>query len=809
MEKNKKAEMAYQNPFPVTAVANFHNNVQNNLIVETSAIKEAKTLIDTWIKNNDGITVAVQGEYGTGKTQLAIELKKYISNYDKDTFNFICLDSPSDGFLKMYKNRFLNELTKTQVLKRLKECYSQIIIDDLKEDELYSEIINRQTKLMKGLELIQKLGLPKSKYDRIFEKRLEDITNNTYFVPALLLLMEPQFEDEVWKWFGGAEPSEALKERFVDFSINNDSLALDAIGVFAFLFGQQGCKFVLFIDEMEKILSNTEEIQLGSFDALKKLFATVKATKSLLILCGLPDYYEAFPRDVQQRIGYEIKTKEISLSEVKNYISNANQLTNNIKSCSPFSDEILKIVIDISHGNIRMIIRLLYHSYNWYLNNNQDIDIKALCIILDNIYGLDTDNVRTGLAQMIVSMGWRFKEKKENGNDNADMVMDFWLPSVLTPLDSFDKGIEVYIASNMVSDDDYQRIYSKIHNESSNYKIVVVEGFISKKYYDLLSKDVKHILQYRAHDFKTIFLSIVEGEQAAYQNALNKDNIVITNEKIDQLTRIVRNAVSEANEKFIGKQEFYYFINKYFDNNSQSFYELPNKDSEFYLMLYELQQVIYYKTVNVDISEQGHSEVGTLYFIREINYIMYYAFDKPQKPLISYAYFNIQQSLKSLYELVNHIVKYQSVSLLSELSKYRYLFECFCMYHDTHEKRSINMVEDGVLSQYIVRPYNNSNMLEILDAMKQLSQYFCAVLINKCPDVLLQYSDLFIEYYFVLHSTDSIIYHHGKNTNLIGLLHEYYDLIRRYSDDEFFQSQHEIDALFRDYDKLLRRTLYD
>lgn len=808
MEKSKKAEIVYQNPFPVTAVANFHNNVQNNLIVETNAIKRAKTLVDTWIKNNDGVTVAVQGEYGTGKTQLAIELKKYISNYDEDTFSFICLDSPSDGFLKMYRDRFLNELTKKQVLKRLQECYSQIIIDDLKEDDLYSEIINRQTKLMKGLELVQKLGLPKSKYDRIFEKRLKDVTNNAYFVPALLLLMEPQFEDEVWKWFGGTDPSEALKERAVDFSIDNDSLALDAIGVFAFLFGQQGCKFVLFIDEMEKILSNTEEMQLGSFDALKKLFATVKATKSLLILCGLPDYYEAFPRDVQQRIGYEIKTKEITLSEVKSYISNANQLTNNIKSCSPFSDEILKIIIDISHGNIRTIIRLLYHSCNWYLNNNQDIDVKTLCMILNSVYGLDTDNVQTGLEQMIISMGWLFKEKKESGNDNANMVMDFWLPAVGTSLDSFDRGIEIYIVSNMVSDEDYQGICKKIHNESLNCKIIVVKGFISKKYYNLLSKDAKHVLQYRTHDFKAIFLSVIEGEQAAYQNEFNRDNIIITNEKIDQLTRIVRNAVSEANSKFIGKQEFYYFIDKFFEDKNHSFYELPSKDSEFYLMLHELQQAIDNRTINMDISDRRQVEVGALYFIREINFIIYYAFEEPQKPLISYIHFNMHQSLRVFHQFVDEMVSYQVKSLSPDLNRYYYLLDCFCSYYDgSYEQRNKNMIEDYVLIPPIVRPYNNNSLLDTSNAMKQLSQYFCTFIVNRFPQILSEYCDLFIRYYFNIYSIDSIIYRNERNIDMFEVLPEYYDLIRKYLDDELFQPRY-ISELFSNYERLLRRTLY-
>ena len=100
---------SYINPFPVTAVANFYNNIQNSLIVETGAIKRTKEIVQNWIiSNSDGITIAIQGEYGTGKTQLAIELRKYIRGYSENKYHFICLDNPSISIQEMYKNRFLN-----------------------------------------------------------------------------------------------------------------------------------------------------------------------------------------------------------------------------------------------------------------------------------------------------------------------------------------------------------------------------------------------------------------------------------------------------------------------------------------------------------------------------------------------------------------------------------------------------------------------------------------------------------------------------------------------------------------------------
>lgn len=168
MTENK--EVVYKNPFPVTAVANFYNNMQNDMIVETKAIKKIKEVIDKWVLDeNDGITIAVQGEYGTGKTQLAIEIQRYFKQYSEEKYHFICLDSPSSSFLELYKNRFLNELTKVQVLERLEECYLEIIIKDMADDEIYQKFIQDKRNI-KSIELIEYFGLAKSKYDLLFEK---------------------------------------------------------------------------------------------------------------------------------------------------------------------------------------------------------------------------------------------------------------------------------------------------------------------------------------------------------------------------------------------------------------------------------------------------------------------------------------------------------------------------------------------------------------------------------------------------------------------------------------------------------------
>ena len=802
---------SYINPFPVTAVANFYNNIQNSLIVETGAIKRTKEIVQNWIiSNSDGITIAIQGEYGTGKTQLAIELRKYIRGYSENKYHFICLDNPSISFLEMYKNRFLNELSKMQVLERLEECYFDIVLSELENDDLYRGIIQRKRKLLKSVELIEQLGLPKSKYDRIFEKKLKSVTENARFVPALLLLMMPQFEDEMWEWFNGAEPSDALRERNVDFSMNSDTFALEAIGVFAFLFGQQGHRFVLFIDEMEKIVSNTEETKQESFEALKKLFETVKATKSMLILCGLPDYYDAFPKDAKQRVGFEIKTKAITLPEIKEYISNANKRYNGIESCFPFSDSLLNNILDFSKGNIRTIIRILYHSGNWYIDNKLDIDENALCVILKNAYGtFDTSNVSAVLNQIFISKGWLFEEKKIFKCDKKEMIIDYWIPSVLTKKDTIEKGIEVYIIQNVVSNDEYKIIDAKICKNTNNLKLLIVEGFISEKFYELLLKKVKHIMKFGANNFNELFVSVIENERARYENELNKDNLLITNEKIEQLSRIVNRAIVDINQNFIGKQEFYYFMKKFLDKENSTFYEIPDKDSEFYLTISEIQRVIE-SIRDLDIRKIDEYELGVLYFVREINYIIFYMAEEPQKMQISYSYRNVYEGCNQLLKIVQNIANNSGTFFYKKFKKYEFLLKYLCQTFELDERKKYVFREGRFINPFLEESYSKYNLLEASNRIKQVSQNFCAYILIDFPDVLDEYSNLFIHFYYFMYVIEPKIIHKGESTFSLEILREYYDLIKRYTrKHNNIISLESLSILFENYERELRRSRYE
>lgn len=797
----EKVNVKYKNPFPVTAVANFYNSLQNDLIVETNAIKKIKKIFDTWISNkSDGITIAVQGEYGTGKTQLAIEMQRYIFQYNKK-YHFICLDNPSNSYLEMYKNRFLNEITKEQVIERLEACYHEIIINDMAQNKIYEKAIETN-KNMTSLELIECFGLAKSRYDLIFEKKLVEVTKNKKFVNALLLLMETRFEKEVWDWFNGEEASKAMKERGVNFSIDDDSIALETIGIFAFLFGQNEHCFILFIDEMEKIISNTEKNKKGSFEALKNFIEMVKATKSMLILCGLPDYYVALPKDIQQRIGYEVKTKGITLKEIKEYVRNANEKVNRKKSYIPFCEKILENILDISSGNIRTIIRLLYHSGVWYSENNLELNEKALSEIVTNAYGtFDLTSIRRVLSQVFISNGWSYEEKKSY----KQAVIDFWLPSILTKENTLDNGIEIYLIQNLLSEEEYKEISERINNNTNNCKIFVVEGFINDYYYKQLTEGGRHVFRYNMPEFKELFVSFIEGEKIRHENSVKQDRLSILNEKIERLSKIISSSIKNINENTIGKQEFYYFVRRLLDVK-EDFYTIPDKDSECYLLINEIHKAIntFERTAT---NEHG---MGVLYLYREFSYILYYLLEKPDKLPIYIKRVDVYSVTESIFMLTDHFSISCGTNFQKVLDNYQFILKYLCNSNYFNSERVVYRSNTSKTDIFLMDMIYSNDFFYASNKIKQISQIFCSELLAIRPEVINNYNTVFSYFYYFMYGIEPKIIRRETIDYDIEVVREYYDILMRY----FTSYRHHnfgenIEKIFVNYEKGLRNMIYE
>jgi hypothetical protein len=146
-----------------------------------------------------------------------------------------------------------------------------------------------------------------------------------------------------------------LEERGIRRRIDDDAAALEALGVMAFLFGQQHHRFILFIDEIEKVLSHTaaHRPEESAILALKKLMESMSKTRALLVLIGLPEFQDFLPEDARQRITAVIRPSDVTANEIAEYVREANRRAGKKDSLEPFTLDSIDYLSEIAGGNSR------------------------------------------------------------------------------------------------------------------------------------------------------------------------------------------------------------------------------------------------------------------------------------------------------------------------------------------------------------------------------------------------------------------------------------------------------------------------
>jgi|GEM_PF-2516312 len=656
MTEVESKEQFLCNPFPATAVARLAKGAREFLNIETEAFKQAKLQVADYLrqKEDNGRTICIVGEYGTGKTHLALSILNAIEENDDETLHPFYLDAPSDNFLELYRKRFLPRLDRRQVLERLDECYADVVAGDLKSDEMYSMIVNKlANREVSAIDVIRKFGLLESKYQRQFQEKLKHITDDPCFSMALTLFQQSEFEEDIWNWLSGKSPTEALKERGIVKTINEDALALEAIGVLAFLFGQQGHRFILLIDELEKVFSSNDNHfpDESAMLAFKKLFETVGKTKALLVLCGLPDYYEALPLDAKQRVSFVLRPSALSGEDVVNYIKKANYKVFNEEILRPFTIDVAKYIATITGGNARMVVRICYHAFQYALNECKEIDRLIVEKIVQEQFGIHTEeDLSAEITQVIERRGWLFETKKIITKNKSKQTADFWMP-----IANDENGIAITIVKSLLSKDDSKQIIKKSlffkKEDSKGIKVatvLIIGGYLSDNLKSELNQAFHRVVLYNIKHFKDDLDSVLTGLRIKIEEQSKENDIVQIKEKLGQLDRQVRILSDFIMNDLPTKKELLnsiqYSVSTSLDtlNKKHSFYAMPRKSSAFYPVIArirELDETIRKTFFDLSFLNLHYNykflydrkTLGYFYLFREIMYIFCNILEYPQK----------------------------------------------------------------------------------------------------------------------------------------------------------------------------------
>jgi Cdc6-like AAA superfamily ATPase len=539
------------NPFPATAVARLTKNSQELLTIETAALKQLRAQVNDYLHNRAdvGKTLCIIGEYGTGKTHLLMEILRVIQETQDNTLHAFYLDAPSDNFLSLYQERFLPRLDPLEVHRRLREAFAEVVAKELEGDLIYSDLTSQiRSGTLDPIAVVKQVGLMESKLLRQFKESLKGITEDECFATALYLFSIPEFQDAIWAWFRGNEPEDALRERGITKVINNDAIALETIGVLAFLFGQQGHRFVLLIDELEKVFSSENVPTESTFLAFKKLFEAISKTKALLVLSGLPDFYEALPEDAKQRVSMVIKPSLLKQADVAEYIREANKKSFGKGQLDPFSSSMIDYIVTLASGNARKIIRICYHTFQVAISENTKVSRSIIREVIQDQFAAESkEQVEQEIMQVIEKRGWLFETEQfldETGQvgkkTGTNIVrLDYWLP-----IGKDDLGIGINHVTDIFSEDDkdaviekYGKISQKDRNGTKIASVLVISGFVAENLLKDLEDAFTRVIVYKSRDFSDALDAVLVGLRVRIEEREKEDKLDLVIFRLQQLDR--------------------------------------------------------------------------------------------------------------------------------------------------------------------------------------------------------------------------------------------------------------------------------
>jgi Cdc6-like AAA superfamily ATPase len=520
------------NPFPPAAVATFPTPPSEVLTIETRAVREVDDFIDSYLRaaeardgaagpgdppgglpRGTGRICVIEGNYGTGKTHLALEMIRHIDDAhtrsEVDTRVFYCI-APGGSFLALYKGLVEDVIGYDEVQRRVREFYADIVANALRDRPFTGELVNR---LERGdvfpEDVIERLGLREGELREELRRRLSSVTQDEAFTRALVLLVRGDLNKLAWEWLVGGSPSQVIREQGIEKRISTDVQALDALGVIALLYGRKNRRFVLIIDEFENLATSLNRSDAGKVQAFKQLIEVFRAAGALLVVCGLPDIFNILPRDTN-RLDKTIIPSGLTEKELTWYIEGKQAPLAGERTLEPFTPKSVGYLVSMTGGTAREVVQLCYYAFERAAATGNKITPTDISLVARQRMPNDgIERARAEIEDVLSEQGWP-NEHSVAVSQDADTLADFWVPG-----DEPGTGCSVILSASILEEAPAHELADQLRALKSDQPrrevILVVSGYLPADlrpaFEDALG--AKYVIVYRSATFARDFALVI------------------------------------------------------------------------------------------------------------------------------------------------------------------------------------------------------------------------------------------------------------------------------------------------------------
>lgn len=573
------------NPFPRAAIATVDGRELTHTI-ETEAVKQVRRQVDAYLKattaegdksdgealsQGSGAVMVIAGEYGTGKTHLALEILAHLDKADAHVREFTTgffIPTPGSTLTLLYRELMVRRFLRPEVVARVRELYAEVVFEELEQGEMIPpELLERlKASAFDPVVLVDRLALIESALLDGLRERLRQVTEKEVFATALALLIRPRFEEEVWLWLCGEVPSPALRERGIETTLADDPLVLEALGVVALLHGRRGRRFVLVVDEMEKLMLSGD--RATTVAAVKRMLETFRKAGALLACCGLPEIFNLLPEDTG-RIEPSVYTSPLESAEVVGYIRSVQSRQAGEDVLEPFDEDVVDLLVQLTGGVAREVIKLCYACYDAAAAARTMVTPEMVRDEARSVFTLKTvAQVRDDVRSALKMEGFVHRVQVPVPGVAGQPPADFWIPFSEHDEEGLE-GCAVYVTDPVLDQGRVADLIARAHAVRSRSPrreaILVCSGYVKPATADELTEafstrpvlfDPREFLQ----AFSNALAAVIPGEGRAGDPPPTAPLPPVTVEALDPLLAMLermqrqqtetRHALDELSERW-------------------------------------------------------------------------------------------------------------------------------------------------------------------------------------------------------------------------------------------------------------------
>lgn len=432
------------NPFPRVAVARTSAVRPDAPTITTDAIAHLRQVIDEYVREtlatvddgdpdefppNDGRVIVIEGNYGVGKTHLLLDALGRLDGARRDGLDPRSYRvTPGGSFLLLYTELMEKSIGVDEMAKRVLEFYTDLLIEDLRGNHLMELLIGQlQRDEVDPRVIVERYGLGEGALRAKLRRKLSVVTGDESFSRALMLLLQPELREIVWNWFIGGTPGQLLREHGLDRPIETDIQALEALGVIARLYRRKERRFILAVDEMERLVMAWDRSDQAKAAAFKKLLEVFRGTGALLIMAALPDISEVLPPETR-RVDATIEPSALKPADVDWYIKKTVEAVHKGATIEPFTRQGIDAIVYLTGGVAREVVRLCYFAYEAASGTGDTLTEQAINrVALTRSQHGAKEMARADIRRLLTDQarnpreGWSFP-------DTPGVLVDFWVP---------------------------------------------------------------------------------------------------------------------------------------------------------------------------------------------------------------------------------------------------------------------------------------------------------------------------------------------------------------------------------------------